>query len=279
HLDEHFAWSAVFVHANGDVTFVAADAEFVRDRSAFVRHLLALGTGEELALHRLADYRSRRFRFLFIFLGGAQWLGTLGVVTIDSYSLQPQLPRFAVRIADVFDRGFLRHVDGLGDRAGKERLRRSHHFHVPGPGNGPATGSGKRAIEHREMLGLQIRRAFHGAGFIDVRDDFAGLLGRVTELQQRLRDGVVDDFDDAAAHQLLVLHKGQIRLDAGGVAIHHEADSAGGREHGDLRILEAVLFAFADGGVPRFLSSQKELRLYVLGLDATHSLAVHAHDI
>ncbi len=66
------------------------------------------------------------------------------------------------------------------------------------------------------------------------------LLRRVAELDQRLRHGVVDDLDHAAADQLLVLHQRQIRLDAGGVAIHHEADGAGGREHGGLRVAEAA---------------------------------------
>ena len=41
-----------------------------------------------------------------------------------------------------------------------------------------------------------------------------------------------------------------IGLDAGGVAVHHEADGAGGSEDGDLRVAEAVLLALDEGGVP-----------------------------
>ena len=38
--------------------------------------------------------------------------------------------------------------------------------------------------------------------------------GRVAELHQRLRHGVVDDLDHAAADELLVFHKREIGLDA-----------------------------------------------------------------
>ena len=93
------------------------------------------------------------------------------------------------------------------------------------------------------MLGLQSGRAFDFALGVDVVDDLGDVLGRVAEPHQRLRNGVVDDLDHAAADQPLLLHQREIGLDAGGVAIHHEADGAGGREHGNLRILVAVLFA------------------------------------
>ena len=86
---------------------------------------------------------------------------------------------------------------------------------------------------------------------IDVRNDRGSLLRRITQMHQRLRDGVVDDLDDAAADQLLVLHQRQIGLDARGVAIHHEADGAGGRQHGDLRILVAVAFRRAPARHPK----------------------------
>ena len=54
-------------------------------------------------------------------------------------------------------------------------------------------------------------------------------------------DGVVDDLDHAAADELLVLDEGEVGLDAGGVAVHHEADGAGGGEDGDLGVAVAVL--------------------------------------
>ena len=62
------------------------------------------------------------------------------------------------------------------------------------------------------------------------------LLRRVAQLDQRLRNGIVHDLDHTAADQLLVFHQREVRLDAGGVAIHHETDGAGGREHRGLRV-------------------------------------------
>ena len=53
----------------------------------------------------------------------------------------------------------------------------------------------------------------------------------VAEALQRPRDRLVDDLHGAAADQLLELHQRQVRLDTGGVAVHHEADGAGRREH------------------------------------------------
>ena len=89
------------------------------------------------------------------------------------------------------------------------------------------------------------------------------LFRRITQPHQRLRDGVVHDLDHAAADQLLVLHQRQIGLDAGGVAIHHEADGAGGREHGDLRILVAVFLAEFERVIPRFARGRQQRRLHV----------------
>ncbi len=106
----------------------------------------------------------------------------------------------------------------------------------------PPPAASQRAIEDRQMLGLEAGRAFDGASCDRCTKRSAkSPPGEYPRRMQRLRNGVVDDLDQAAADQLLVLHQRQIRLDAGGVAIHHEADGAGGREHGYLRILVAVL--------------------------------------
>ena len=106
------------------------------------------------------------------------------------------------------------------------------------------------AIEDGEMLVLDVRRAFNGSGGVDVADDGGGLLVRVSEFEQGTGHGVVDDLDHAAADQLLVLDEGEVGLDAGGVAIHHEADGAGGGEHGGLRVAEAGALAIDERQVP-----------------------------
>ena len=77
------------------------------------------------------------------------------------------------------------------------------------------------------MLGGQVRRADDRLVLVDVGDDLRRLRGRVPELPQRPRHRLVDDRHRAAAHQLLQLDETEVGLDAGGVTIHHEADSPG----------------------------------------------------
>ncbi len=108
----------------------------------------------------------------------------------------------------------------------------------------------KEQSKHGEVLGLEAGRAFDGAGGVDVGDDGVHLGVGVAELDERAGDGVVDDLDHAAADELLVLDEGEIGLDAGGVAVHHEADGAGGGEDGDLGVAVAVLLAVGEGVVP-----------------------------
>src|ERR1700692_2669628 len=100
------------------------------------------------------------------------------------------------------------------------------------------------------MLGFESRRAFHLAVAIDVGNDLRSFFGRIAQLHQRCGNRVVNNLDDAAPNELLVFYEREIGLDAGRVAIHHEADGAGGSEYGDLRILEAEFFAESESVVP-----------------------------
>ena len=52
----------------------------------------------------------------------------------------------------------------------------------------------------------------------------------IAERAQRFGDGAVDDLEIAAAGELLEFDQREIGLDAGGVAIHDEADRAGRRD-------------------------------------------------
>ena len=124
-----------------------------------------------------------------------------------------------------------------------------------------------------------MRRAFDGASRVDVADDGVGLLVRVSELEERGGHGVVDDLDHASADQLLVLHQSQIGLDAGGVAIHHEADGAGGSEHGDLAVAVSVLFAVREGFVPALLAGFEERSGNVRLVDVVDGCAMHADHV
>ena len=126
----------------------------------------------------------------------------------------------------------------------EERLDRAHHPDVAHVVDGPlAVGGLEGAVEDRQVLGLEAGRAFDRLALVEVGEDLVDLVRRVAELAERGRDGLVDDLEEALADELLVLDEGDVRLDAGGIAIHHEGDGAGGGEHGDLRVAVAVLLA------------------------------------
>ena len=80
--------------------------------------------------------------------------------------------------------------------------------------------------------------------------DLGDLGFAIAERAQRLRHGAVDDLEVAAAGELLELHQREVGLDAGGVAVHHQADGAGRRDHGRLRVAVAVLLAERERVVP-----------------------------
>ena len=266
----------------------------------------------------------------------------LGAVAVERVGLQGELPGQQVGRLAVLDRGVVGHVDGLGDRAGDERLRRRHHLDVALDRQVALADLAARvgAVEHRIVLGLEVRRALdgHRAADVDVgRLDLAlgeaqvreqvearlrqrlgrnaervlqevlaqrplvegeldvegggqrlldlgdhlvgealglqrGVVDRrrlgeravadridldlgdvglgVAERAQRRRHRAVDDLEVAAAGQLLELHHREVGLDAGGVAVHHEADRAGRRDHGGLRVAVAVLLAELERDVP-----------------------------
>ncbi len=106
-----------------------------------------------------------------------------------------------------------------------------------------------------EALGLQRRMVDAGrlaerAVADGIGLDLGDLGRRIAEHAQRFRHGAVDDLEVAAAGELLELHQREVGLDAGGVAVHHQADGAGRRHHRDLRVAEAVAGAELDDAVP-----------------------------
>ena len=109
-----------------------------------------------------------------------------------------------------------------------------------------------------QMLRLDAGRALNGSGGVNVADDRIDLVVVVAELEERSGNRVVDDLDHAAADELLVLDEREVRFDAGGVAIHHEADGAGGREYGGLRVAISVAFAVDESHIPAFAAGINE---------------------
>ena len=97
-------------------------------------------------------------------------------------------------------------------------------------------------VDHRRIAD---RAMPHSIG-----NDFLDLGRAIAQFLQCRRHRAVDDLEIPAAGQFLELYQREIRLDPGGIAIHHQADRAGRRNHRDLRISVAVLFAQGQGFVP-----------------------------
>ena len=83
---------------------------------------------------------------------------------------------------------------------------------------------------------------------------------RIAEVDQGRAERLVGDLEISAAGELLEFDEGEIGLDAGGVAIHEQADGAGGGDDGGLGVAIAVLFAEDQGAVPAFAGGKSSLR-------------------
>ncbi len=88
--------------------------------------------------------------------------------------------------------------------------------------------------------------------------DLGDLGFRIAQRAQGRGHGAVDDLEIAAAGELLELHQREVGLDAGGVAIHDEADGAGRGDDRDLGVAVAVLLAELEGIVPGELGALGE---------------------
>ena len=113
----------------------------------------------------------------------------------------------------------------------------------------------RRDLVVGEALDAQRRRVDGRAPLERAVADRVGLdLGdlrlAVAERAQRIGHRAVDDLEVAAAGELLELHQREVGLDAGGVAVHHQADRAGRRDHRRLRVAVAVRLAERERPVP-----------------------------
>jgi hypothetical protein len=168
-------------------------------------------------------------------------------------------PGLNVGVGDVLDGGALRHVDGLAQSPGHERLDRAHHLDVAHVGDRAGTDGD---VEHRQVFLRQAGRADDRAVLVDMRLDLLDLRVGVAERPQRHRHGAVDDRHRPAADELLVLDEREVGLDARRVAIHEEGDRAGGCGDAALCVAVAVDLAECDRLVPR-LTRRGEERVVV----------------
>ncbi len=106
---------------------------------------------------------------------------------------------------------------------------------------------------------IDCRRLAHRAVADGISDDLGDVALAIAEPAQCFRHRAVDDLEVAAAGELLELHQREIGLDAGGVAVHHQADGAGRRHHGRLRVAIAVRFAERDSAIPGALGMRRQV--------------------
>ncbi len=203
HVDEDLAHAPVFVFAGAEIDLVAADDGLLRIALAAVGQALAFVAGAD-ALDDLLhdplgdDRRARGLRLrhqiveLVVVIADLQHLRgerlrQLRAVAIERVGLQRELPGQHIGIAAILDGRVVRHVDRLGDRARDEGLARRHHADMAFDRQRPLADTAARigAIEHRQVLRLQMRRAFerHRAADMQVGGvDFG--LGEAERLEQ-----------------------------------------------------------------------------------------------
>ena len=232
---------AVVVFAGAQIDLVAADHRLLGVALAAVGHALALAHDHDALdhlLHHLLRQRrgARRRRLLdeglddvvvLVLVGDQlrlQRLRELGAVAVERVGLERELPGEEIGRLAVLDRGVVGHVDGLGDRAGDEGLRRRHHADVALDREIALAGAPARigAVEHRIVLGLEVRRALdrHGAADMDVGGlDLA--LGEAERGEQvEARVGELLGRDAERGHEVL----------AQGPLVEGELDVEGGRQ-------------------------------------------------
>ena len=122
----------------------------------------------------------------------------------------------------------------------------------------------------RQGVAVDVGGALEGHGADHVADDLVPLLGGVAQAAEGRVDGLVGDLEVAAPGQLLELDQGEVGLDAGGVAVHLQADGPRGGETGRLGVAVAVLLAHVEGGVPGAPGGVEQRPGAVQRVDAHH---------
>ena len=116
-----------------------------------------------------------------------------------------------------------------------------------------------------EALGLQRRmiderRALQRAPARAIGDHLLNLRLSVAQGLQCRRQALIDDLEVAATRQLLELHQSKVRFDAGGVAIHYQADGPCRRNDRRLRIAESIRRAEFQRAVPGSTRGEQQIR-------------------
>ena len=122
---------------------------------------------------------------------------------------------------------------------------------------------------------VEGRGILQGAEANRIVDDLLDLGGIIAQGAERFRNRLVDDLEVAAAGQLLELDQSEVRLDARRIAIHHQADGAGGGNNRGLRIAVAMGLAQFDRQVPGLAGMENEIPVRAIRFIERHRRNVH----
>ena len=124
--------------------------------------------------------------------GRGQRLRQFRAVAVERRRLEPEPPGQPVGLLAVLDRRRVRHVDRLRDRAGDEGLRRRHHADMALDRDAARAAAAARvgAVEHRQVLGLQVRRALQGHRAAAIGVGGLDLGPREAERRQQVEAGI-----------------------------------------------------------------------------------------
>src|SRR6267143_5607871 len=114
---------------------------------------------------------------------------------------------------------------------------------------------------------------------LKIAQNLVGLGERVSQSPQGFWNCTVCDLDYSTADQPLVLDEGDVRLDAGRVAVHHERDRPRRRDDGYLRVLETEPLAQRQSLIPRAYRGVNQILRNIIAHNLPNVGPVHADDV
>lgn len=206
HVDEHLAQRTIFVLAGSEEHLVAADVRLANVAFAALRQHPALGAVID-ALDNALLHLFRPLGLVKILLGtehddfilrrgigDVERLRELGAVAIDGNRLDHRLPCGLIDVTNFSGGSAAGHVDRFGDRPRDKRLHGGHHAHVRHVVDVALAfaAAGAGAVENRQVLRFEVRRALDHHGAADVVVSRLDVLLRRAKLAQHVERRFVE---------------------------------------------------------------------------------------
>src|SRR5467141_2058811 len=114
---------------------------------------------------------------------------------------------------------------------------------------------------------------------LKIAQNLVGVGDRVSQSPQGFWNCTVCDLDYSATHQPLVLDQGDVRLNAGRIAVHHEGDRPRRRDHRYLRVLETEPLAERQSLIPRAYCGVNQILRNIVARNLARVGSVHSDDV